>query len=164
MDDIPFISSETLYILFIIRATLFHLAWMIIYTSWQSFCHKCLFASSRCSSSHFAGKIFIVQQTLRRWSDTTSWGPCTNDVSLIFGIFAPPSPCQNLYYRDHSPPLSTDVICTWPLTISYFYRESQKKPSQIGLVCLHFFALTQPTSGRVESATTKSSQNLGRFL
>ena len=23
-------------------------------------------------------------------------GPCTNDVSVIFGIFDPPSPCQNL--------------------------------------------------------------------
>ena len=22
--------------------------------------------------------------------------PCTNDVSLFFGIFNPPSPCQNL--------------------------------------------------------------------
>ena len=44
--------------------------------------------------------------------------PCRNNVSLIFGIFDPPSPCQNLrsrnlhsFHQKMATPLITDIIC-----------------------------------------------------
>ena len=61
-------------------------------------------------------------------------GPCTNDVSLIFGIFDPPPPVR-IYsieitqppppivrnWLTPPPPLSTDVICTWPHIVLKIY-------------------------------------------
>ena len=46
--------------------------------------------------------------------------------------------------------------CQAPFLVTY--RESLKKPSQIGWVRLHCFSLTQPTSGRAENTTTKCDQ------